>query len=339
MHAVVLHAPHDLRIENYPVADLGAGKVLVRVAVGGICGSDLHYYQEGGFGNVRLQQPMVLGHEIAGHIEAVGPGVVGLTVGDRVAVNPSRPCGQCSFCRGGLPNHCREMRFYGSAMRMPHVQGGFRERLVCDATQCFQARYASVSELALAEPFSVALHAVERVGSIRGRRVLVTGCGPIGALVVAAARLHGAREIVATDVVAEPLGVAAAFGARMAVDVMTQPDALAALEGLVDVAFECSGNALAFRQAVATLRPRGTLVQVGLGGDVAVPQTLLVGRELTVLGSFRFHEEFGTAVDLIDSGKAALSGLVTQSFPMREAVAAFEIASDRQRAMKVQLVF
>ncbi len=130
MKSIVIHPPHQLRVEDRPLDPMGPGQVTVAVKAGGICGSDLHYYRHGGFGTVRVREPMVLGHEVAGEVVAVGEGVSGLRAGDRVAVNPSRPCRACRTCLEGLPNHCEAMRFYGSAMPWPHVQGAFRERLV-----------------------------------------------------------------------------------------------------------------------------------------------------------------------------------------------------------------
>src|SRR5215831_14816674 len=163
MRAVVIHAPKDLRIDNFPDTAPAAGEVRVKVATGGICGSDLHYYHHGGFGTVRIQQPMALGHEIAGAVAAVGGGVTGLAEGTRVAVNPSLPCGSCSYCREGMRNQCLDMRFMGSAMRNPHVQGGFREYVTVDASQVFPiASSLSLGEAAMAEPLSVCLHAAHQ---------------------------------------------------------------------------------------------------------------------------------------------------------------------------------
>ena len=135
MDALVIHAPGDLRVEAVETPAVGPGQVRVRVRAGGICGSDLRYYQHGGFGSIRLQQPMVLGHEVAGIVDAVGDGVSGLSIGDRIAVCPSQPCGQCRYCQLGLQNHCLDIRYYGSAMRMPHVQGAFRQEIVIEAVQ------------------------------------------------------------------------------------------------------------------------------------------------------------------------------------------------------------
>ncbi|GAN53804.1 L-idonate 5-dehydrogenase [Tanticharoenia sakaeratensis] len=339
MHAVVIHAPHDLRVTPYEAERPGPGQVRVRIEAGGICGSDLHYYHHGGFGAIRVREPMVIGHEIAGTIVELGPDVDKLAVGDHVAVNPSRPCGHCAMCRNGLFNHCTDMRFYGSAMRTPHVQGGFREELVCDASQCFVGTRASTSTLSMAEPFAVALHAVSRAGSLLGKRVLVTGCGPIGVLAIAAARLHGALEIVATDVVPQPLEIARTLGADRTIDMRADPEALSEYQGTIDVMIECSGNERALAAGLAVMHPCGTVVQVGLGGEVSLPQSTVVAREITLKGSFRFRDEFGIAVSLLDSGRANLDALITHRFPMQDAVAAFDQASDRTRAMKVQLTF
>lgn len=342
MRAVVIHAAKDLRIEEREVEPVGPGQVAVRIRAGGICGSDLHYYNHGGFGTVRVRAPMILGHEIAGEVAEVAPDVTTLKVGDKVAVNPSRPCRDCRFCLMGLPNQCLTMRFYGSAMPWPHIQGAFREMLVCDAGQCVAASRASLAELAMTEPFSVVLHGLSRAGSLLGARVLITGCGPIGALTVAAARFHGAAEIIVTDIVDEPLAIARQLGATHAFNTATDTKALApyaAEKGQIDVMIECSGNERALRAGMEVVRPRGTIVQLGLGGDMSVPQNMVVAKEFLITGSFRFHEEFPLAVSLIDSGRVDLTPLLTGSYPMEDAVVAFERANDRRTAMKVQLAF
>ncbi len=353
---LVIHAPDDLRVQEQDAGDMGPGQVLVRVGAGGICGSDLHYFHNGGFGTVRLQEPMVLGHEVAGTVAAVAPGVTSLQVGDRVAINPSRPCSSqlagpgersagtpCKFCLEGLPNQCLEMRFYGSAMRTPHVQGAFRNLLLCNATQCFKvAEGVPLRLAALAEPFSVGLHGVSRAGSLLGKRVLVSGCGPIGVLAIAAARVHGAAEVVATDVVDEPLAIARALGAAHTINVAQDKSwvqRFSADKGTFDVMLECSGNERALRDGLEVMRPRGVVVQLGLGGDVSIPQNMVVAKELSICGSFRFHAEFALAVQLINDGRVDLSAVVTHSFPMTQAREAFTLASDRKQAMKVLIDF
>jgi L-idonate 5-dehydrogenase len=343
MKAVVIHAAKDLRIEERDVEPVGPGQVEVAIEVGGICGSDLHYYNHGGFGTVRIREPMILGHEVAGTIKALGEGVSGLAVGDRVAVSPSRPCNECEYCLKGQQNHCLNMRFYGSAMPMPHIQGAFRQRLVAQAWQCHRVEEGvSIHEAAMAEPFAVTLHAVARAGALTDKRVLVTGCGPIGALAIIAARAHGAREIVATDVMDAVLKKALDIGADRVINVADNADQLSAYsanKGYFDVQFEASGNQSAVRSGLEVLRPRSTVVQLGLGGDVSIPQNMVVAKEIEMKGTFRFHEEFGLAVDFINKGRVNLKPLLTGTFPLNEAVTAFETAADRTKSMKVQLAF
>jgi len=194
MKALVLHSARDLRLEDRKPDALGAGQVRVRIATGGICGSDLHYYNHGGFGTVRLREPMVLGHEVSGHVIELGAGVTGLSVGELVAVSPSRPCGNCRYCLEGLANHCMNMRFYGSAMPMPHIQGAFCEEIVAEAWQCARADGLSAGEAAMAEPLAVCLHATRNAGPMLGKSVLVTGCGPIGVLSILCARRAKGRK-------------------------------------------------------------------------------------------------------------------------------------------------
>ncbi|NDZ15933.1 L-idonate 5-dehydrogenase [Variovorax sp. WS11] len=344
MEALVIHAPGDLRVEEVPTPELGPGQLRVRVRCGGICGSDLHYYQHGGFGAVRIKEPMVLGHEVAGAIEAVGPGVTGFTAGQRIAVSPSRPCGLCRFCQEGLQNHCLDMRYYGSAMRTPHVQGAFRQQIVVETHQAhLLADHLSDGEGAMAEPLSVALHGVQRAGPLLGKKVLVTGCGPIGALAIIAARRAGATHIVATDVGAHPLGKALKVGADEVINVAEEPEGLArfaADKGQFDVLFEASGNERALRGAFEVLRPRGIIVQLGLaGGDMSLPVNTIVAKEFDLRGVFRFHQEFATAVELLNKGLVDVKPLISATLSYRDSARAFALAADRSQAMKVLLNF
>lgn len=342
MKAIVIHAAHDLRIEERIPEEPSAGQILLRLARGGICGSDLHYHQHGGFGAVRLREPMILGHEVSARVEAIGPAVSGFTIGQLVAVSPSRPCGDCRFCQQGLHNHCLNMRFYGSAMPFPHIQGAFRELLVADASQCVPADGLSAGEAALAEPLAVALHATRRAGDMLGKRVLVTGCGPIGSLAVLAARRAGAIEIVATDLFDFALSVACAVGADRTINLRGEPGALepyARNKGSFDVLIECSGAAAALASGVEVLRPRGTIVQLGLGGDMTLPMTTITAKEIELRGAFRFHEEFATGVGLMRKGLIDAGPLITHAIPIQETLAAFAVAADRGQAVKTQIAF
>lgn len=342
MKAIVIHAAKDLRIDERELEMAGPGEVEIRLAAGGICGSDLHYYNHGGFGTVRVKEPMILGHEVSGHIAALGEGVSGLAVGDLVAISPSRPCGHCEYCHKGLPNHCFNMRFYGSAMPFPHIQGAFRERLVAKASQCVKADGLSAGEAAMAEPLSVTLHATRRAGEILGKRVLVTGCGPIGTLSILSARRAGAAEIVAADISGPALDFARKVGADCTVNLSENPNGLAEYaqnKGSFDILYECSGAASALVAGIHAMRPRGVIVQLGMGGEMNLPIMTITSKELDLRGSFRFHEEFAIAVKLMQDGLIDVKPLITQTLPLSDALRAFDIASDKTKSMKTQIAF
>ncbi|WP_165225228.1 L-idonate 5-dehydrogenase [Affinirhizobium pseudoryzae] len=338
-----LYAQRDLKVEEADYAPPGPGEVLLTMAAGGICGSDLHYYQDGGFGPVRVREPIISGHEASGYVEALGSEVTGLTVGQLVAVNPSQPCGHCRFCDEGQPIHCLNMRFMGSAMRLPHENGMFRDRFVVPAIQCHAVGGdASPGEAACAEPLAVCLHAVAQAGDLTGRSVLVTGAGPIGLLVVAAARHAGAGDIVVTDLTDAALARAPAMGASQTINVATNPDGLAPFlenKGTFDVAFDCSAASPALRSIFAAIRPRGTIVQVGVTGDMTIALNALVAKEIVWRGSQRFHDEFAKAVHLISTRGIDVRPIISHTFPLERAVDAFEQAGDRTAACKVQLTF
>ncbi len=343
MKAVICHAPEDLRIDTQQEEQPGPGQLQVRVAFGGICGSDLHYYQHGGFGAVRIKEPMALGHEVSGVVSGIGVGVEGFAVGQRVAISPSRPCFKCRYCQLGQHNQCLDMRFFGSAMRFPHIQGAFREKLVIEAHQAHALRPGvSLAIAALAEPLSVGLHAINRAGSVFGKQVLVTGTGPIGALLIAGLRRAGAARIVAADLSDNALACARALGADETLNLARDPEALAPYakdKGQFDLMFEASGSDRALRTGLEVVVPRGVIVSVGMGGDASLPMTPLVAKELELRGTFRFHPEFAVAVQFINEGLVDLRPVISHVVKVDEAVQAFQLAGDKTRAMKVQIDF
>ena len=341
-----LYGAHDLRVEEQEVGPPGKGQVLLRMAAGGICGSDLHYYQDGGFGPVRVREPIIAGHEAAGRVVTAGEGV-DIAPGTLVAVNPSQPCGTCEYCLRDMPVHCLDMHFIGSAMRLPHEQGMFRDLFTIPARQAYPLPgRVTEAEAACAEPLAVCLHAVAQardlLGDLAGLRVLISGAGPIGLLVLAAARHKGARDIVVTDLTDAALTRARDMGAGQTINVATDPEALAPLQrdkGQIDLIFDCSAAGPALRAAFAAIRPRGTIIQVGVTGDIAIPLNALVGKEVTWRGSQRFHAEFAEAVALIGSRQIDLRPIISHSLPLERAREAFDLASDRSLACKVQLTF
>ncbi len=342
MKAIVIHAAKDLRIEDHDTQTPGAGQVSVKLATGGICGSDLHYFNHGGFGTIRLKEPMILGHEVSGHITSLGEGVTGLRVGQLVGVSPSRPCYTCKYCRQGLHNQCLNMRFYGSAMPFPHIQGAFREMLVVDASQCVTADGLSAGEAAMAEPLAVTLHATRRAGDLLGKSVLVTGCGPIGVLSIIAARRAGADLIVATDLSDYTLSQAKKAGADITLNMAQSADALDHYKvdkGSFDILYECSGAQVALTNAIPALRPGATILQLGLGGDMTLPMMQITAKELVLKGSFRFHAEYATAISLMQKKLIDVKPLISATVTLNDAVKGFELANDRTKAMKVQIAF
>ena len=342
MKAIVIHAAKDLRIEEREPETPGPGQLSVKLATGGICGSDLHYFNHGGFGAIRLKEPMILGHEVAGHITKLGEGVQGFRVGQLVGISPSRPCGACKYCREGMMNQCLNMRFYGSAMPFPHIQGAFREHLVVDASQCVAADGLSAGEAAMAEPLAVTLHATRRAGDMLGKSVLVTGCGPIGVLSILAARRAGADLVVATDLSDYTLAMAKKAGADITLNMAESAQALDAYKpdkGTFDVLYECSGAQVALTGAIPAMRPGATILQLGLGGDMTLPMMQITAKELVLKGSFRFHPEYATAISLMQKKLIDVKPLISETVALQDAQKGFELANDRSRAMKVQIAF
>jgi L-idonate 5-dehydrogenase len=343
MKACVLRAARNLVVEELPEPVPGPGEVLVGLGSGGICGSDLHYFAEGGVGDFRLRQPLTLGHEVAGHVVAVGPNVARIKPGQRIAVNPSHPCGQCRPCLEGRRNLCRNVRFFGSAARFPHIQGAFAERFVAAEGNCFPIPdTVSFRAAACAEPLAVALHALGLVGSVLGKSVLVTGSGPIGVLLVAAARMGGAARICATDLCDEALAIGREMGATDTINVAREPDRLSALAADLDgfdAVLEATGHAAGLASAIGAAALGGTLVQVGMlpQGPTPAPFNPIVTRELRVIGSFRFDREYPVAVAAIGDGRIDVGPMLTHEFAFAELGEAFKTAADRRRAMKVSL--
>lgn len=344
MLAAVCHGKKDLRIEELEDRTLAPDEVRVSVAFGGICGSDMHYYHRGAVGDFAIREPMTLGHEISGRVVETGSAVEGLEPGMKAALDPSRPCLSCAFCKDGRSNLCSNMFFLGSAGRFPHVQGGFAQHLVLRKDQIIPVpEDTDLLKLSVAEPLSVALHAVKRAGNLVGKKVIVTGSGPIGLLTGRSALYAGAREVVCTDIEDAPLQVAREqIGAHGTVNVATDPDALSAFSeegGYFDVALEASGSEVALNSLFDVVRRGARIVQMGMlpPGKASVPVNFLQTREIDLVGSFRAHDEFRLAVDLIVSGAIDVTPILSGTYPLAEANTAFELAGDRSRVVKLHL--
>ncbi|MFJ3897030.1 L-idonate 5-dehydrogenase [Streptomyces sp. NPDC090083] len=339
MLGCVIHGQDDLRVEELRTPEPGPGQALVAVRYGGVCGSDLHYWRHGGVGDFRLREPMLLGHEVVGTVLSYGPGATGPVPGTGVAVHPATPCGVCPECADGRRNVCRDTAYLGSAARFPHVQGGFAAHVTVPAGQ-LRAVPAGLElrRAVLAEPLSVALHAVRRAGDIAGRHVLVTGAGPIGCLVVAAAKAAGAARVTVTDLLPAALEYATAAGADTVVRADDPDDSGWPSE--VDVAVEASGVAAGLDTCLRLVRRGAVVVQLGMlpPGRSPFAGNLLVSREIELRGAFRFDTEFDDALRLL-AVEPAFDALVSAVVPVREAESAFALAADRSRSCKVLLDF
>lgn len=338
MRAVVVHAAGDLRIEQRPDPSPGEGEVLLAMDWGGICGSDLSYWSKGASGTAVLKHPLILGHEVAGRVVGLGPGVAGIdgiAEGSAVTVHPARTATEPLPERiAGRTNLHRDVRYLGSAACDPHTDGGFAELAVVAADQVRPLPSGvSTQHGALAEPLGVALHALGRLGNVRGRELLVNGAGPIGSLVVAAAKHMGAARVVAADVAEPALAVAGALGAD---DTRNLADG-ASLPTDVELVVEASGAPAALGAVLRATARGGTIVQVGNLPGVPAPSVLgdLVTREITWTGSFRFVEEITDALRMMREG-LDLGPLITHTFELDEAAAALAAAS-RPDSSKVML--
>lgn len=312
MRAVVAHGAGDLRLEERQVPSPGPGEVAVDIRYGGIYGSDLHYWRHGAVGEFRLREPLVLGHEIVGRVREAGPGASAPAPGTPVAVHPLASCGACRQCRAERRNTCLDGGYLGSAARNPHVQGGFADVLVVPAERILPLPEGLDLRLAaVAEPAAVAWHAVRQAGDVRGKRVLVTGAGPIGALVVAALRAAGAGEITVTDVHEAPLAVAKAVGATSVVCVGPGTDPLPELAA--DIAIESSGSPAGLRTCLYGVDRGGLVVGLGLlpPGETPVAANALITREVRLVGSFRFDTQLGEVLRALADGRLAVDPVVT----------------------------
>ena len=338
MQAFVLYKPHDLRLEERPIPAISADQVLVRIRAVGVCGSDVHYWHSGRIGPVVVKKPMILGHECAGEVVNVGANVAHLRVGDRVALEPGIPCGQCDFCRAGQYNLCPDVIFFAT----PPVDGTFCEYVAHNAAFAFKLPEGmSYGEGAMCEPLSVGIHSVRRAGIGLGDSVLITGAGTIGLATLMAALAAGATTTMITDVQPNRLDLARELGATATADVRFE-DALAVVRDLtqgkgVDAVIECTGVSAAMLTGLKAAKRGGTVVWVGMTDDeYTIPAVDTIRKELSIRGLFRYRNTYPAAIDLISSGRADVNRLITHHFPLNRLPEAMETAhTGRDGAVKV----
>ncbi len=341
-HSATLFGPEDLRIVAQDLGPLAPGMVRIKFGAGGICGSDMHYFKHGRIGEFIATSPLVLGHEIAGEIAEINAPDTGLSVGDHVAVNPSRWCGECIRCREGRANLCENIYFMGSASKTPHMQGGFATYFDAVPAQCIVVpKDLPFSSAALAEPLAVCLHAVTRAGDIKGKRAAVIGAGPIGLLTMMAAKAQGAGHITMIDIAAKPLEFARALGTDETANISDGNEKLLAkaADEPFDVAFEATGAPPALALCIRAVRRGGVVVLIGSlpGGEIPVPANAVMAKEIDLRGAFRFDAEYAQAVKLIASGAIDVQRLITARRPLDEAADAIRLSLDRSQSVKVVL--
>ena len=331
MRTVVLHEPEifeEVEREQPAPAD---DEVLVAIECVDICGSDVHYYEHGRIGDYVVESPLVLGHESAGTVAAVGEDVTDLAVGERVTVEPGVPCRRCTHCKRGDYHLCSDVTF----MATPPDDGAFTEYVTWPADYCYRLpESVSTLEGALCEPLSVALHAAERGDVGVGDTVFVFGAGPIGMLIAEAVRAAGATDVVVSDVVDSKLERAAERGADATVNV-AEEDLGARINAYtdgagVDVAIEASGVEPAIESLPPLVRRGGTVVLVGLPTSDEVPLAVheMIDGELNLHGSFRFENTYPDAIRLLADGALDVEGIVDFETELDDLTAAFERAQD-----------
>lgn len=328
MKTLRLHGVGDVRLHEEPVPVPGDGEVLLRVTAVGICGSDLHWFEEGSIGDARLERPLVLGHEFAAVIES-GP-----RRGERVAVEPAIPCGRCEFCELGQQNLCRATRFAGHGT----CDGALREFMAWPEHNLFPIPDCiGDAEAALLEPLGVALYAVD-LGHLRlGETVGVFGCGPIGLMMVQLARLSGASQVIATDALPHRVEAARAAGADLALladEERSEEAAVLRTTGGrgVDVAFEVAGDNRAVETAIGAVKPGGRVVLVGIPGDDRTAFTASVARRkgVSIQLCRRMNHTYPRTIRLAEQGRVDLRSLISDCFPLSRGAEAFRTAARRE---------
>lgn len=343
MNACVLYGKKDMRLEHRPLPELGDSDIRIEIKAAGICGSDLHYYHHGKVADFTLRQPLVLGHEACGEIVEVGP-KASLKPGDRVVINPGRVCRSCRYCLSGRENLCRDIRFMGSASYFPHIQGTFQKTVVVHEQQCHLVANDTPDKiLAFAEPLSVALHTLQRAGGLFNKRVLIIGSGTIGLLTASLARLAGASYIAVTDILDYPLQVAQELGVDKCAHALHDADTIASwqhADNSFPVVIEATGTHNGLAVALSSAGPGGTVVEVGIlpEGQAGLPYSHAFAKEIDIRFVLRQNLQFDPAVEILSAGKLDPLPLLSASFELKDFKQAFELAQDKSKVIKVQLL-
>lgn len=337
MKVAVMEGIGKMGYEERPIPQTGPDEVLVKLEYVGICGSDIHYYETGAIGDYVVEPPFVLGHEPGGVVVEVGSNVTHLAVGDRVALEPGKTCGRCEFCRTGRYNLCPDVVFFAT----PPVDGVFQEYVAHEAALCFKLpENVSTLEGALIEPLAVGFHAANQGGAHAGQTAVVLGAGCIGLVSMMALKAEGVSRVIVVDIMPKRLEKALELGADAVVN-GAEEDAVEAVMRLTggagaDLAIETAGTEVTTRQAIRLVKKGSTIVLVGYSktGEMTLPMSLVLDKELTFKTVFRYRHIYPMAIDAVAAGKVNLKGIVTDVFGFDD----MQEAMDRSVTDKANIV-
>ena len=339
MKAAVMTDTFQIEMEERPVPEVGGDEVLVQVMAVGVCGSDIHYYEHGRIGPYVVEKPLILGHECAGIVAAVGDQVEGLKPGDRVAIEPGITCGVCSFCKSGRYNLCPHVRFLAT----PPIDGAFVQYIKHRADFLYPIPDSlSFEAAALNEPLSVGIHAANRARLKAGETVAIIGMGPVGLMAVVAAKAYGAGKIFVSDLEPARMEAALKLGADHAIDASVG-DVAAELRRLngnrgADVAFETAGHPAALKTAMSVLERGGRLSIVGLPPQDEIPLNIpaIADNEFDIYGIFRYANTYPQGISILSSGVSDVDVMITDRYPLEQTQAALDRArTNKSGSLKV----
>lgn len=337
MKVAVMEGIGKMGYTQRPIPAPKADEVLVKLEYVGICGSDMHYYETGAIGDYVVKPPFVLGHEPGGTVVGVGSHVTHLKVGDKVALEPGKTCGHCEFCRQGKYNLCPDVVFFAT----PPVDGVFQEYVAHEAALCFKLpENVSTLEGALIEPLAVGFHAANQGGAHAGQTAVVMGAGCIGLVSMMALKAEGVSRVYVVDVMAKRLKKALELGADGVINGKDE-DAVEAVRKLTggagcDLVIETAGTEFTTRQAIHMTKKGASVVLVGYSktGEMTLPMSLALDKELTFKTVFRYRHIYPMAIDAVAAGKVNLKGIVTDIFDFDD----IQNAMDRSVADKANIV-
>ncbi|WP_436862098.1 NAD(P)-dependent alcohol dehydrogenase [Staphylococcus caeli] len=341
MRISLLNKPFDMETKEVKVPEIGATDVLVKVMAFGVCGSDVHYYEHGRVGEFVVEKPLILGHECSGVVADVGSEVKKFKVGDRVAIEPGVPCGECEYCKSGKYNLCPDVAFLAT----PPVDGAFSQYISHPEGFLFHIPDdLSYEEATLNEPFSVGVQACKRANVQPGSTVVIMGMGPVGLMAVVAAKAFGATKIIVSDLEKIRLDEALKLGATHAINIKEQDVATCINEitegNGVNYAFETAGNPIALQNALASLNNGGTLAIVGLPQQENIELNIpfIANHEINIVGIFRYANTYDMGIEMLSNTTADLNTMFTDAYNLEDAKAAMEQArTNKSGSLKVMV--